>query len=257
MKIVKTKKNQSRIELEAAEWQYLLDNYKRASDMELLVGLKALGCDITFGKLRQLKHENRLVKQKQVSWTDYQVQYLLDNYQTKGNVEIANHFGWPTKNKKGEKKVWKKMIQMGLKRNKKQQLQIRKNNPQSYPDGAIWWQECRGAKMIKVDGQIHFYARWVWENNHGPIPEGMAVNHKNDDQTDCRIWNLHLLDRSQMAKRYLAAATENLHDSWVVSTLTNKRPEMKKILKDHPELIELQRQRIINNRRIKELENEK
>lgn len=255
MKIVRTKKNQSRIELNGAEWQFLRDNYRSMTDRELLNGLKAMGCKITFGKLRQLKYEQRLVKQRQVRWTAGQVQFLLDNYRSMGNVEMAAYFGWPKK--KGVKRIWKKMIQMKLKRSKSQTDELRKNQPNLRKDGEVWFQECSGHKLIKSGGEITYYARWVWENKHGPIPDGFCVVHKNDDRRDCRIWNLELLSREEVAKKYLTAHAQTMSDEWIASTLTKKNPRMKEYLKEHPELIELQRQRIINNRKIKQIENEK
>jgi hypothetical protein len=39
--------------------------------------------------------------------------------------------------------------------------------------------------------------RYVWELHNGPIPEGMEVDHKNQDKLDNRIENLRLATRSE------------------------------------------------------------
>lgn len=45
---------------------------------------------------------------------------------------------------------------------------------------------CRGKKRTF---RLH---RLVWESFNGPIPEGMQVNHINEDKTDCSLANLSL-----------------------------------------------------------------
>jgi hypothetical protein len=39
--------------------------------------------------------------------------------------------------------------------------------------------------------------RMVWEAVHGPIPEGLQINHKNGVKTDNRIENLELVTASE------------------------------------------------------------
>ena len=52
---------------------------------------------------------------------------------------------------------------------------------------------------LRIDGKtvtksIH---RLVWEAFNGPIPEGMQVNHINEDRTDNRLENLNLLTNKE------------------------------------------------------------
>lgn len=42
-------------------------------------------------------------------------------------------------------------------------------------------------------GKNLYVARLVWEAFNGPIPEGMQVNHINEDKTDNRLENLNLM----------------------------------------------------------------
>ena len=56
-------------------------------------------------------------------------------------------------------------------------------------------------KVIKIPdpGRRHgkwvIYSRWLWEQEHGPIPDGGIVVHVNGDPLDCRLDNLRLVDR--------------------------------------------------------------
>ena len=43
----------------------------------------------------------------------------------------------------------------------------------------------------------HFVHRLVWEAFNGPIPEGMQINHLNEDITDNRLENLSLVTPSE------------------------------------------------------------
>lgn len=48
-------------------------------------------------------------------------------------------------------------------------------------------------KKRKINGKTLLAHRVVWEEHHGPIPEGYHVHHKNGDKRDNRIENLEVL----------------------------------------------------------------
>lgn len=64
--------------------------------------------------------------------------------------------------------------------------------------------------MVKADGRrfarywdkneklkYPYRYRWVWEQAHGPIPDGMQVHHINGDASDDRLSNLQLVTNSE------------------------------------------------------------
>lgn len=59
----------------------------------------------------------------------------------------------------------------------------------------------------KVNDDLPMHARWqllqrlVWIEHHGPIPPSHVVCFRNDNKQDCRIENLELISRADLARR--------------------------------------------------------
>ena len=85
-------------------------------------------------------------------------------------------------------------------------------NKTSFKKGQITWNKkpigyervCSkdGYVLIKTaePGLFELKYRVVWENEKGPIPSGHVIAFKNQDKTDCRIDNLILMSKSEMAR---------------------------------------------------------
>ena len=88
-----------------------------------------------------------------------------------------------------------------------------------YRDGGLYWKKkpsplannikigARAGRQTQAYRQIRIHNiryvehRLIWSWHHGPIPEGMVVDHINDCKADNRIENLQLLtDRENVAK---------------------------------------------------------
>ena len=65
--------------------------------------------------------------------------------------------------------------------------------PTRAPDGYGSIQPA-GYRVISVNGCVRLEHRLVWEMNHGPVPDGYQIHHKNGVPLDNNIGNLELVD---------------------------------------------------------------
>jgi hypothetical protein len=70
------------------------------------------------------------------------------------------------------------------------------------PETGTVWREVGytngyGYRVLQIKGKFHFVHRMVWESVHGPIPEGMVINHINGVKSDNRIENLEVCTHSE------------------------------------------------------------
>ena len=81
----------------------------------------------------------------------------------------------------------------------------RVNGPYLYKSGSGI-----GRKYVTIvyeDGHVgsKFYSHYLWEQTYGPVPEGMSVDHIDDDKTNDVIENLQLLTNAENAKKAFAS----------------------------------------------------
>jgi len=67
----------------------------------------------------------------------------------------------------------------------------RLGNVNRYQQGGYWMLRWNDGGRYRHQ----FEHRRVWEDTHGPIPDGFVVHHLNGDKLDNRLANLHLLRR--------------------------------------------------------------
>lgn len=70
-----------------------------------------------------------------------------------------------------------------------------------------------GYECVRSDGYVYVKAscygkmvkkhRWVWEEAHGRIPEGMCVAFRDGDKMNCSLKNLYLISRKELALKRL------------------------------------------------------
>lgn len=60
-----------------------------------------------------------------------------------------------------------------------------------------------------ADGRSHRAHRWAWEQENGPVPAGMLVDHKCHRPACVRVSHLRLASRKQNAEHQLSARRDN------------------------------------------------
>ena len=127
-------------------------------------------------------------------WTKKETQLLLDNYQTKGNIEIAKMLTTRTR-KFGKKNIEKKMILLNLSRTTEQlqniinnhkrkgtyhKANIKRWNNKRVEEGDTKVQVINGRPQvsIKVNGALKAYARHRYIELHGEIPKEVKIYFK-------------------------------------------------------------------------------
>jgi hypothetical protein len=92
--------------------------------------------------------------------------------------------------------------------------------------------------------------RYLWEEAHGPVPEGYIVSFKDGDPMNCVLENLELITMAENAGRN--SGHMDLNDSYIASLLVRGEPELKPLIMKQTALLELKRTQIKFNRIINE-----
>lgn len=208
---------------------------------------------------------------EQEYWTTDMVAYLRAHYKTVGDTELAEYFEatWPKNKPWTRKHIEKKRRYLQLSRTQRQQYRIWLRNKQNgrfkqcaanmwatrgiAAEGDIRWWNKRGrtVPMIKVGGRFQHWARWAWEQAHGPVAVGMNVVFiQPPTPTNLTLQNLRLMTNAEVAVAIGAESSGALSDNYILGML-RLSPEQKASLKTQPELIELKRNLLKINRIIK------
>lgn len=68
-----------------------------------------------------------------------------------------------------------------------------KRGPKSKHPSGFGYTTAKGYHRAQLGGRLRLVHDWVWEQEHGPIPDGYDVHHRNEDKQDNRIENLQLV----------------------------------------------------------------
>jgi len=195
----------SKIIFTPSERQFMIDNFNSMTNKQIA---DAIGVKLT--RLRNELFSLGLKRIELVYWTEEQVSFLINNYKTIGDVELAEIFEstWP-KNKTWTKKhIEKKRRYLSLKRTKEEIDSIFERNVLSgrfkecnrkmwehrgvNPIGTIlfWNRKNKRSQypVIKLESGYVFYYRWLWIQKYGELdtyqfvvpkinaPEGVLLN---------------------------------------------------------------------------------
>lgn len=119
-------------------------------------------------------------------------------------------------------------------------------------DGEIRWRQNPGYYFIRIaENNWVFLHRFLYEQQHGKIPDGYNVIFKDGDRRNCVLENLDCVTHKELLE--LNFGRDVLTDDYVISKLTHRNPQLKKVVTEMPELIELKRNQIKLKRAINEL----
>lgn len=215
-----TIKKHGKIELSKSEIKFLKDNFQTMTNQELA---NHLGLKLT--KTRMVLYKLGLKRMKLEYWTDDQVDFLIKNYQTIGDVELAEIFNKKWHKEKGWtlKHIEKKRMYLKLKRTPEELENIFQRNLQSgrfkvcnqkrwektgsNPVGTIVFWKVRNypekIPFIKTKlGYVHYH-RWLYEQKHGKLcRENLVVPKLNAPKTGIlTIDDLEVIDYKEHQRR--------------------------------------------------------
>lgn len=184
---------------------------------------------VDIGALRHQCYRMGLKKRDLVHWSDEDITFLLENYKTIGNSEMARILTEKQSSSReingkmvvrtfSKKHVEKKMQLLKIARTKDELSFIKKHNKEigmgcfytsennawtrgyrkSSPEGDVRiWRRTNGKKsrFIKVDGRFVPYAPWFYKTSIGPVPEGYIVYHLDNDILNDEPENLAICPR--------------------------------------------------------------
>lgn len=181
---------------------FIAENFDSLTSRQLFDVLSfehGLSCQYT--SYRTELYNNGFYKVRMRRWTEKETKFLYDNYKTMGNIEIAEKLS--KKNRVFNKKQIEKKMKLEKITRTREEINaiIRKHKEAGryseanfkrweeakYPEGFLKTQKINGKPVvkIKVDGVFIPYARYRYQQLHGPIPEGYRIKFK-----DCNPLNI-------------------------------------------------------------------
>lgn len=245
-------------------------NYKRFPNNRQLAAF--LG--IKLSTLRRLCYKVGLKRMEMEYFNKKLEKYLIRHYHAKGDIELAEIFQkkWPKKKGWTKKHIEKKRKYLKLKRTAQEIKTIHNRNVNAgrfamcpakawdrrgrAKEGEIrYWrnhQTGRTFPVIKHNGRFIHWGRWAWNNGFGNVKKGMNVIFKDGNPFNLSLKNLSLVSDKDLARINAQKSSKSLSDNYVAGLLTHKDPELRKIIKQYPYLLELKRKQLTLNRAIYE-----
>lgn len=212
------------------ELVWLKKNFYSMPASRLLAHINSLREDkITLTVFRNKCRELGLLKGPRPDfWLSREEKYLVNNYQKLGNVEICEALNKYMNRSRDftVKQIWKKMKLLGLKRNQKQLIAIKRRHidagrysnmqhvaaaSRRYPQGKkVIRKNSDGRKYywIKWQGRFVQYHRYVWQQNFGPIPSGHKIFFKDGNPMNCSPGNLFCSMKPHRYKKSIEATND-------------------------------------------------
>lgn len=250
---------------------FLKENFFNMTNRQLAQSLK-----LRLTATRIKCYELGLLRMEMEYWTPEQVDFLKENYQTIGDTELATLFTELWAKKKGwtKKHIEKKRRYLNLKRTAQQKRAIKIRNTDNGMFSVNHYKRWQGrvakvnevrvwltsqnklGKFVKTEKGFIPYAPVVWEMHNGPIPKGHVIRFIDGNNLNCNIENLKLITRKEHAQLNTCVASQGLSDNYVAGVMSHRDKELRKLIKQNPEIIQLKREQLLLNRHINKQQNE-
>lgn len=158
-----------------------------------------------------------------VRYTDKEIQFIKDNYKTKGNTELGKILG------RSADGIKHQLQRFGLNRTKEEVTRLRqKPNKGHFKKGSEPHNtKHNGYERITVDGYVEVRVskgkfvlkhRLVWEKEKGKIPKNMIVVFKDGNPLNIAIENLELITKrdNMIRNQNREKAAKSLKKKWDV-----------------------------------------
>lgn len=230
-----------RVKFTAAEMEYLKANYANVSNIELA---KHFGIEVHFITGFATKHG--LKKSKSF------MQSLVSDRFVDGGKKTRFKTGQQTWNKGLDIKSYlspeslEKMAKSHFKKGHVPHNHLPLFSERISKGGYV---EIKVTEGVSKNNYM-FKHRWLWEQQHGPVPKGKTVVFKNGNPMDFSLDNLELIDRKELLSR------NRLVDSAILKhNLGIKDPVLQEQVKtEYPELIKAKRSELLIKQEIRKYE---
>lgn len=256
----------NKIELTKYQKNFIKMNYHKMTNSEMA---KELGLKLT--TFRMKIYELGYKRMDLEYWTPVQIRFLKLYYKQVGDTELANIFNKHFKKNKSwhKRHIEKKRRYLKLKRTEAQIKAIHQRNVdngnflqcaikrwektgQAIEGEIRFWRSNYGRfiPMIKINGSFIPWNRWAWEDAFGEIPENMNVVFKDNNPRNITIENLVLMSNEELGIKNISKASVELSDNYVAGTISTNDIELRNLIKNDKDLINLKRKQLLLKRSI-------
>lgn len=206
------------------EIMFIKKNFYEVTKNELLNSInktRSVNNQITLSQLRHECRRRGLMKMTLIHWNKKQIKFLKENYKIKGDTEIAEilnekpyrskkHFKRRVISRKRDLMKWFRTdeeVKAIIKRNG--QLRdcgrFKKNHKKSkkFQEGTIRKIVCTTTlkhNRIKINGKFIPYARYRYQQLHGPLDPGLKIYHRDLDTLNDNDDNLYACKKKGISK---------------------------------------------------------
>jgi hypothetical protein len=263
-------RRQKAAEYTAQEIALIAKNWDKMSDHELLEKIKGMRVNpveratLTVGAIRVKRGKLGYKRGKgsgKVVASQEAITHIREHYKERGNLWLSNDLNklyplakeigpwtpirvWCVMNREKIKRteqerkhVDRRQIELGIKQAKGGHKAAELNTIRTWRLGTkADGQPLKIVFVMTKDGWKR-YKMWLWEKHNRPLNPGEEIRMKDGDEENVVLENLELVRHVD----YMLKAQEEMTDNWIIGKLAKGNPELKELLKECPDVLQLYR----------------